>query len=77
MGFRINQLRVMENHPAMAGCHRMYHAEDELYPRDKHGNPIPGKALNISDRERWLPRVFLGVYGVFFLGILAVLLEIL
>jgi hypothetical protein len=73
VGFRINQLRAMENHPEMAGCYRMYHAEDELYPRDPLGNAIPGKGLNISDRERWLPRVFMALYGCALLGLLFVL----
>lgn len=52
VGFRIDQLRAMEDHQDMAGCHRMYHAEDLLYPRDTHGNPIPGQGLNIYLRPR-------------------------
>lgn len=68
VGFRIRQLREMEESPEMSNCHRMYHVEDELYPRDKDGNDIPGKGLNISDRERLLPRVFITLYGVFLLS---------
>jgi len=74
VGFRIDQLRVMENLPEMTGCHRMYHAEDILYPRDKHDQPIPGQGLNFSDRERWLPCVFLIVYGLFLVGLVVALL---
>ncbi len=62
VGFRIKQLREMEEHPDMAGCHQMYHREDELYPVDDDGRPIAGKGLNLSDREKWLPRVFMLVY---------------
>ena len=70
--FRIEQLRKIEEHPEMANSHRMYHAEDALYPRDAGGNPIPGQSLNISDRERWLPRVFIFVYALFLLGFVIV-----
>jgi len=71
--FRINQLREIENDPAMAGCHCMYHREDELYPRDEHDQPIPGQGLNITDLERWLPWTFLIVYGLFLIGLVVVL----
>jgi hypothetical protein len=74
VGFRINQLRALEDTPEMVGCCRMYYAEDELYPRDKYNQPIPGEGLNFSDRERWLPRVFIAVYALFLLGFVAVLL---
>jgi len=68
VGFRIDQLRKIEELPEMSKSHKMYHAEDKLYPRDEHGNVIHGKGLNISDRERLLPRVFITLYGVFLLG---------
>jgi hypothetical protein len=73
VGFRINQLRAMEDSPKMDGCHRMYHVEDELYPRDKDDQPVPGQGLNISDRERWLPWVFIVVYALFLLGFMIAL----
>ncbi|MFQ5706653.1 MAG: hypothetical protein ACE5HO_04340 [bacterium] len=74
VGFRINQLRKIEEHEEMANCHKMFHAEDALYARDSEGQPIPGESLNISDRERWLPRVFIIVYALFFIGFASVLL---
>jgi hypothetical protein len=74
VGLRIDQLRKMEKLPEMASCHKMYHAEDKLYPRDENGNVIPGKGLNISDRERWLPWVFISVYALFLLGYFVVLI---
>jgi len=74
VGLRIDQLRKMEELPEMASCHKMYHAEDKLYPRDKNGNAIPDKGLNISDRERWLPRVFILLYTLFLLGYFVVLI---
>ena len=74
VGFRIDQLRLMEEHPDMANSHKMYHAEDFLYPRDPQSQVISGKGLNISDLEKWLPRVFIIVYSIFFLGFLFMLL---
>ena len=73
VGMRIDELRKMEVHPDMVGCHKMYHAEDILYPRDSEGRAIKGKGLNISDREKWLPRVFIIVYSFFFFGFLFML----
>ena len=69
ISFRIDQLRAMEDHADMAGCHRMYHAEDALYPRDKQERVLKGQGLNFSDRESWLPRVFGLVYLLFLLAI--------
>jgi hypothetical protein len=66
--FRIDELRAIEEHTNMKDCHKMFHAEDKLYPRDAEGKPIKGEALNISDKEKWLPNVFMGIYTVFFLG---------
>jgi len=65
VNFRINELREIEKHPDMQGCHKMYHAEDKLYPRNANDEPIKGKALNISDKEKWLPCVFMFVYIAF------------
>jgi len=69
VGLRIRELRRMEEAPEMTGCHRMYHAEDELYPRDENGEMIKGQGLNISDLERRLPWVFIVVYAIFGVGI--------
>lgn len=68
VGFRIDQLREMEKSPEMSGCHGMYHFEDKLYPRDEKGHVIKGKGLNFSDREIWLPNIFLTVYMIFLTG---------
>jgi hypothetical protein len=48
--------------------------EYKLFVRDKYNQPIPGEGLNFSDRERWLPRVFIAVYALFLLGFIVVLL---
>ena len=45
VGFRINKLRDIENHPDVAWTERMYHAEDVLYPRDAEGNMVKGRVL--------------------------------
>jgi hypothetical protein len=47
---------------------KMYHVEDELYPRDKNGNMIRGKGLNFSDHEAKLPVVFVVLYCIFGVG---------
>jgi hypothetical protein len=70
---RINTLRDMEELPEMAESAKMYHLEDELYPRDAEGNMIPGEGLNFSDREAMLPKLFIALYalyGVVLLGAL-------
>jgi len=77
VGFRINHLRKMENLPEMVGCHRMYHCEDELYPRDMDNQPIPGKGLNFSARERWLPWVFIMLYSLFALFLIGFVIHLL
>jgi 8-oxo-dGTP pyrophosphatase MutT (NUDIX family) len=69
VGLRIRELRRMEELPEMVGCHQMYHAEDELYPRDEDGEMIKGQGLNISDLERRLPWAFIVLYVVFGAGI--------
>ena len=68
VNLRIDELRALENHADLSGCHKMYHQEDKLYPRDAHGKPIQGEALNISDKEKLLPLVFIVAYAAFFLG---------
>jgi hypothetical protein len=65
VGFRIDQLRKMELIAEMQWSHRMYHAEDELYPRDENDQPVPGVKLNFSDLEARLPIVFIIIYAVF------------
>ncbi len=65
IGFRFDELRIMEDSPEMDKSHKMYHQEDKLFPRDSLGKIIPGEGLNISDRERWLPRIFICIYSIF------------
>ncbi len=65
IGLRIRELRRMEELPEMDGCHKMYHCEDELYPRDDRGQLVPGRGLNLSDLEGRLPWVFIILYAVF------------
>lgn len=77
VGFRMEALRAIEDLDDMTGSCRMYHAEDKLYPRDEQGRLIPGEGLNFSDRERWLPRVFMGLYALFLGGVAAFLLLVL
>jgi ABC-type nickel/cobalt efflux system permease component RcnA len=66
--FRIKHLRKIEDHKDMEDCHRMYHQEDELYPRDSEEETLKGKALNISVKESWLPIIFTIIYVIFFIG---------
>lgn len=70
---RIGKLRAMEELPEMTGSSRMYHAEDELYPPAEQGRPKPRKGLGFSDLERQLPWVFLGLYALFLIGVLVLL----
>ncbi len=65
IGLRIDTLREMEERPGMEESIRMYHVEDKIYPRDEHGKMIPGKGLNFSDLEKWLPVVFLALYAIY------------
>lgn len=73
VGLRIDTLRGMEEQPEMDGSVKMYHVEDELYPRDEKGNMIPGQGLNFSDLEVRLPWLFLVLYTLFGIGLLTVL----
>ncbi len=63
---RISVLREME--VSMPGSVRMYHKEDELYPRNLKGDTI-GKSLGISNLEASLPMVFIVLYVVFGVGL--------
>lgn len=63
VGFRINELRKLENQ--ITDCHKMYYAENEIYPRDANDMPIHRQGLNFSDLELMLPWVFIGVYSAF------------
>ena len=76
VSFRMNQLRLIEKSIELEGCHKMYHAEDDLYPRDAQGAPIRGKGLNFSDGEKILPWFFGTLHAVFLVGLLAVQLKL-
>lgn len=62
VGFRITRLREMEDHVDLEGIERMYHAEDELYPRHADGKIVIGVRLNFSDLEARLPTLFIVLY---------------
>jgi hypothetical protein len=83
VNLRIDRLRAMEDLPEMEGGSKMYHAEDELYPRDEQEKPEPGEGLNLSDKglnfsdlELQLPWVFLALYGIFFLGVVVLMFRL-
>ncbi len=66
VGLRIATLRKMENEESLSWMAKMYHAEDSLYPQDGKK-----KMLNFSDKEAQLPSVFIGLYiiaGIFLLA---------
>jgi hypothetical protein len=69
VNLRIDGLRAMEKMPEMGGNSKMYHAEDELYPRSSQGERKRRRGLNFSDLERQLPGVFLALYSIFLVGI--------
>jgi hypothetical protein len=71
VSLRIRTLRGMED--KMLGSEKMFHVEDELYPRDKNNKMIPGKGLNFSDLEARLPIVFVVLYCTFGVGLLVAL----
>jgi hypothetical protein len=73
VGFRVRQLKAIEESKGMAGSFQMYHAEEELYPRDEQDLLHSRKGLNFSDLERWLPWVFVTLY-ILFLAAVVVLL---
>ncbi|MCP4140937.1 MAG: hypothetical protein GY755_11735 [Chloroflexi bacterium] len=71
VGLRIRTLREMENDPDLTWMTKMYHAEDTLYPVDKENQPIMGKGLNFSDQESKLRTIFIRLYiiaGIFLLA---------
>jgi hypothetical protein len=80
VNLRTDRLRAMEELKVMEGSLRMYHAEDNLYPRTTQGELKPGKGLNFSnkglnfsDLERQLPWVFIALYGIFSIGVVVLL----
>ncbi len=69
IGLRLTELRLMEELPELAGCQRMYHVEDALYPRDAQGKMLKRqRGMDFSDLERQLPNVFIALYAVFLIG---------
>jgi hypothetical protein len=76
VNLRIDRLRAMEELPEMEGSSKMYHAEDDLYPRSGQGERKRRKGLNFSDLERQLPWVFLALYGVFLLGVVVLIFRL-
>lgn len=70
VGLRLRELRHMEESPNMVDSHKMYHKEDELYPRDESGELIKEKVSAFSDLERGIPIVFIILYTVFLSGII-------
>lgn len=83
VNLRIGRLRAMEDVSEMEGSSKMYHAEDELYPRDDEGKLDPGKGLNFSnkdlnfsDLEQQLPWVFLALYGIFLVSLVVLIFRL-
>ncbi len=76
VNLRIDRLRAMEDLPEMEGSSKMYHAEDELYPRSSQGERKRRKGLNFSDLERQLPWVFLALYVTFLIGVVVLIFQI-
>jgi hypothetical protein len=72
VGFRIIVLKEMEK--KMSGIENMYHREDLLYPRDKSGGSNSIGGLNFSDKEQALPKIFILLYYLFGLGLIAALM---
>ncbi|GAC1388252.1 MAG: hypothetical protein NVSMB33_17860 [Ktedonobacteraceae bacterium] len=60
VSWRLKVLRKMET--KLPDSVRMYHREDELYPRDLQDNAIAGRGLNFSDLESRLPWLFISLY---------------
>jgi hypothetical protein len=76
VNLRIGKLREIEKLPEMSSSSQMYHAEDELYPRDEQDEIKPRKGLNFSDLERWLPWIFLVLYALFLIGVVVVFIRL-
>ena len=72
---RFDVLWEMEDDEALDGIEKMYHKENELYPRDKKGKIIQGLGLNFSDLESKLPMMFIVLYGVALVGIVGMLIS--
>ena len=70
---RFNVLWKMEEKEELEGIEKMYHKEDELYPRNEDGTVIQGKGLNFSDLENKLPAMFIVLYSVALVGVLIAL----
>ncbi len=70
---RIDKLWEMEELPEMSGNSQIYHAEAALYPRDEIK---PRKGLGFSNLERRLPRIFLGLYVLFLIGVVVLLVRL-
>lgn len=73
VNLRITKLRAMEELDELKDSSKMYHAEDELYPRDERGQVKPRAGLNFSDLEQWLPWVFLVLYALFLIATVVLL----
>jgi hypothetical protein len=73
IALRIETLRRIEEMPEMAQSVKIYHSEDQLYPRNADGGLIPGRGLNFSDMEVRLPSLFLVLYGVLGAGVVVML----
>ncbi len=71
---RFRVLREMENSPDLAGIEKMYHREDELYPRNPDGTVMQGEGLNFSDLESKLPVMFITLYSIALIGVLLALI---
>lgn len=71
---RFKVLREMENSPDLAGIEKMYHREDELYPRNPDGTVMQGEGLNFSDLESKLPVMFITLYSIALIGVLLALI---
>lgn len=66
VGFRMEQLMVMEDLPEMKEAHGMYRREKKaLFERDAQGQRLPKGRKGFSDLESRLPDLFIALYAVF------------
>lgn len=72
VGFRINVLKDMEK--KMSGIENMYLREELIYPMDGSGGSHSICGLNFSDKEQALPKIFIVLYYLFGLGLIAALI---
>jgi hypothetical protein len=63
IGWHYEKLRAMEN--AIPECSRIYSLEWEAFFRPREGKD----RYNFSQLELWLPRLFLGLYAVYGVGL--------